>query len=216
MKTSKKMSNSHHHEQMLEEAVASLLEIEVSSQTRSNKEVGKTTFNLYPGLHDDQVRNHYPHVTDREEETTVSSPSQVISKMSSSPTVRSDHSKDLLVSVGVGVCGGYMSGHIVRIGSRIVFASIAALLLAGSTVGALHREALKKKKQQQGHSLDEPNNLEQYEMIAKMGIEAANHHIKRMNIKEKIFEKWEKVREYTKDNYPLTSSFLVGFILAMF
>ncbi|KAG2382575.1 hypothetical protein C9374_005155 [Naegleria lovaniensis] len=213
------------HDQMLEEA-ASLLEYNHhhgTTQTTANN--NNTTFHLYPGLEvnelilNDQKQQQQPQDQDHRvitDPTMMASPSQVISKMSSSPTLlptKSDSSKALLISVGVGVCGGYMSGNIVRIGSRVVFGAVAALLLAGSTFTALNREALKRKKQQQDN---EPSNLEQYEMLAKMGIEAANQHIKRMNIKETILEQWEKLREYTKDNYPLTSSFLIGFILAMF
>lgn len=122
-------------------------------------------------------------------------------------------SKALLVSIGVGGMGGYMSGNIIRIGSRVVFGAIAAVLLVGTTFTTVSRTSLRKKTSTNKMMT---NDLEQYEMLAKIGIDAANKQLQNINFREILVHKWDQLKEYTKDNYPLTSSFLLGFIISMF
>ena len=126
-----------------------------------------------------------------------------------SSTVVSQNMRSSLPSIALGSMGGYASGQVVRIGSRVAFGCIAAVILAGSTFRHLNKA---EKKKEEGQSTE----IDQYEMLAKLGMEAANQQIQKINFRDFITNKWELIQSYTKDNYSFTSSFLVGFILAMF
>ncbi|EFC38660.1 predicted protein [Naegleria gruberi] len=169
--------------------------IDLSNHVHLNRELEKAS--------DDQKEIVYP--TLNSEIATIDSSNKVAEK-------KEFVSKALLVSIGVGGMGGYMSGNVIRIGSRVVFGAIAAVLLLGTTFTSVSRTSLRKKTS----TNKMVNDLEQYEMLAKIGIDAANKQLQNINFREIIVHKWDQLKEYTKDNYALTSSFLLGFIISMF
>ncbi|KAL9641461.1 hypothetical protein ABK040_013386 [Willaertia magna] len=130
-------------------------------------------------------------------------------------------------SLALGGIGGYISGQIVRIGSRVVFGGIAATLLLISSYSHVKKNLQQQSEQQVNNdemqlsttnvNKENANNaMNQYEMIAKIGIAAANEKIKNFNFKDWMISQWRRFRNIGRDNYYFTSSYLIGFIISMF